>query len=70
MPLKETLGCYILPSVLFMPFQLDAAYHSYPQFLHLNCLPGFLLAQPQNARMEVLYEQCSCFISETSKGKI
>ena len=24
-------------------------HHSYPQFLHLNCLPGFLLAQPHIA---------------------
>nr|DAT26341.1 MAG TPA: hypothetical protein [Bacteriophage sp.] len=26
-----------------MQSQLDASYHSYPQFLHLNCLPGFLI---------------------------
>ena len=32
-----------------MPFKLDVAHHSYPQFLHLNCLPGFLLAQPHIA---------------------
>nr|DAU57015.1 MAG TPA: hypothetical protein [Caudoviricetes sp.] len=35
--------------VLFMPSQLAATHHSYPQFLHLNCLPGFLLAQPHIA---------------------
>lgn len=28
--------------VLFMPYELDLSYHSYPQFLHLNCLPGFI----------------------------
>nr|DAN17196.1 MAG TPA: hypothetical protein [Caudoviricetes sp.] len=32
-----------------MPVELVIAYHSYPQFLHLNCLPGFLLARPQIA---------------------
>lgn len=38
-----------VPGVLFMPSWLVVAHHSYPQFLHLNCLPGFLLANPQMA---------------------
>lgn len=31
-----------VPGVLFMPCELELSYHSYPQFLHLNCLLGFI----------------------------
>jgi hypothetical protein len=48
-PNEKTPGSYAPPGVLFMPVELVETHHSYPQFLQWNCLPGFLLAQPQIA---------------------